>query len=84
MAFKPRMNWKDKERVIEYAKSLNDALRSIQSKDKVFVIQYHDRLNFNICHRSRSDLWDRDDVTVIWGQEPRGNEDASSNGQGNT
>jgi len=66
---RPKMNWKDKERVIEYAKELNEVLVEANAGDRVLVIQYNDRLNYNICHMSRRDLWSRDDVSVVWNED---------------
>lgn len=63
MAYVPsrRINWKDKQAVCDYARDL-----ALASKLPMLVVKYDGRNNYNIMHKSRRDLWDRHDVTVVY------------------
>ena len=59
----PKVNWKSKDDVIAFCERLNDIAHK---GNESIVIQYEGRINYNIIHKARRDLWDRSDVKVVW------------------
>jgi hypothetical protein len=56
------MDWTDLNKVIALCKTMPGTI----------VIKYTGRLNYNITHASRSDLWQKPDVTVIYSENRNG------------
>ena len=55
------IDWKSKQEVCDYCKRM-----AIRGNISLLVIKYSGRINYNICHLSRYDIWQRNDVEVIY------------------
>lgn len=56
-----KVDWKNKQSVCDYCTTLAN-----RGKISLLVIKYQGRINYNICHLARPDIWQRNDVDVIF------------------